>query len=337
VIAYSAAVMYGSAALLGVIEGLTPGGASIDLVPSTAAGALAVLVALVGPRLPRWALAPLGPLGAALIAYALTNTPGAGDGAVLYVWPVLWTAYFFGRLGTIGIVAWVAIVHALALRSLPAGAGYVDRWIDVVGVLGTTAAVIHLLSKREQELAAELRAEARVDTLTGLLNRRGFEERVPHELALALRNGWTLSLVSFDIDRFKSVNDEWGHETGDRVLARFGRALREHARSIDLTARIGGEEFVALLPETDSATAHRFAERVRTAFIHTNEPGVPGVTVSAGVASAAAPDADLELLLREADRALYVAKRSGRNQTVSRHSLLEAAAPRVRVVEHSAP
>ena len=156
VVAGSAALMYGSAAVISLVEGLTPGGASFAVVPGIAAGSIAVLTWLLGTRLSLRALAPLGPLGAALIAYALTQTHGAGDGAVLSFWPVMWTSYFYGRRGAVGIVAWVAVVHALALRSMPLGVGYADRWIDVIVVLGTTAAVINYLRTREERLAADV-------------------------------------------------------------------------------------------------------------------------------------------------------------------------------------
>lgn len=313
--------MFASAAFLGLIEGFTPGGASFDAAPAAAAGLIAVAVAVVGPKLDRRALLPLAPVGTAMIAYSLAQTPGAGDGAVLYFWPVLWTAYFFGRRATVSIVAWVAIVHAVALHTLPHGAGYLDRWIDVVVVLSTSAAVIQALATRERRLAAELRSEARIDALTGLLNRRGFEERIPRELALAARNSWRLTLVAFDIDRFKAVNDKWGHEVGDLILSRFGDILRKHARGTDLAARVGGEEFLVLFPATDAPAASRFAERVRAAFANERPSGLPAVTVSAGVASvevvegAAAGRSSFGRLLREADSALYAAKRAGRNQT----------------------
>ncbi len=315
IVAGSAAIIYGSAAALCVVEGLTPGGARGAVAPGIAAGVISLLAATIGRRLPRRALALLGPLGAAMIAYVLDRTQGAGDGAVLYFWPVMWTSYFYGRRGAIGIVMWVAIIHGIVLASMPFGTGNADRWIDVVVALATTAAVIHYLGAREQRLVEELQSQASTDTITGLLNRRGFEERVPRELALAARNAWEITLITFDIDRFKDVNDQWGHRIGDTILADFGRTLRTHARATDLAARIGGEEFVVLLPDTDTDTAFEIAERIRTAFTNASRTDGPVVTVSAGVASATAPR-ELERLLQEGDYALYTAKRTGRNQTI---------------------
>ena len=147
--AYSAAAMYGGALFLSIVEGFTPGGSSFAPVPGIVAFAIVVLIVTLGPRAPRLWLAPLGFLGAALIGYALSGNAGPGDGAVLYIWPVLWMSYFFGRRGTAWIIAWIGAVHWAVLRSLPANAGFVDRWLDVLIVLGVIGFVIALLSERD--------------------------------------------------------------------------------------------------------------------------------------------------------------------------------------------
>lgn len=125
--AWTAAAMYGGATFAGFVESLTPGGPSVSLLPAFVSLGVAPLLVVYGPRLPVAALAALGPLGVALLGVALATTPGAGDGALIYVWPVLWVAYFFGWLGTLLIVVWVAIVHAAALLALPADSAYLDR------------------------------------------------------------------------------------------------------------------------------------------------------------------------------------------------------------------
>ena len=105
--AHTAAAMYGGASFVGLVEGLIPGGPPLSLVPGCAALAFVSLLLAVGPRLPMPVLAALGPIGAALIAFAIATTPpGQGDGALLYIWPVLWVSYFFGRRASILIVAW---------------------------------------------------------------------------------------------------------------------------------------------------------------------------------------------------------------------------------------
>jgi len=312
---YSAAAMYGAAVLIDLIEGFLRGGPSFSMAPGLVALAIVPVLLAVGPRLPRWALAPLGPIGVGLIASALATVPAAGDGAVLYMWPVLWTVFFFELPGAISIVACIGVAHGLVLRSLSAQSGYADRWVDVMVSVSVVAAVVLMLTRRNDELLARLADEARTDTLTGLLNRRGFEERASVELAHARREGTAIAVVSFDIDYFKRVNDEWGHETGDRVLARVGAVLNGQSRDVDVVARIGGEEFAVLLPGTDSTDADGFAQRIRCAVAAADASGLPVVRLSAGVASAIAPD-DIGPLMHRADSALYAAKRAGRDRTV---------------------
>jgi diguanylate cyclase (GGDEF)-like protein len=314
-LAYTAAGIFGGGAFVGLIEGLIPGGPSYSFLPGLGALVIVTFLLAVGPRLPRWGLAPLGPIGAGLIAYALSSSPGAGDGAVLYMWPVLWTAFFFGVRGAISIVACIGVAHGLALLSLPADSGFFDRWVDVMVSVCVVAAVVHVLANRNDELLARLAGEARTDKLTGLLNRRGFEERAAIELAHARREGHSIAVVAFDIDYFKRINDEWGHETGDQVLARLGAVLATHSRDVDVVARIGGEEFVVLLASSDSADADVFTQRIRRRLAEADTSALPAVHVSAGVAAALAPT-NVEALLLRADSALYAAKRAGRDRTV---------------------
>ena len=311
--AYTAAAMYGGAAFLSVVEGAIPGGPALSLIPGVAAMVLVTLIVIVGPRLPEAALASLGPIGAALIAYAIATTPsGQGDGVLLYIWPVLWVAYFFGRRASVLIVVWIGVVQGAALIHLH---GVLDRWIDLVVSVGIVAVVVQVLSERNDRLVARLAAEARVDKLTGVLNRRGFEERAAIEVERARRERYPVGIASFDIDHFKRVNDEWGHDIGDRVLERLGSVFRTESRAVDVVGRLGGEEFVALLPSADAEEALAYAERIRTAFATSVDREVPNLTVSAGVIATVGPDGGDELL-RAADSALYAAKRGGRDRAV---------------------
>jgi diguanylate cyclase (GGDEF)-like protein len=309
----TAAAMYGGAAALAFVSSALPGGPDLSLLPGAAALVVVTLILLAGPRLPLLALKGLGPLGAGLIAYAIATTPaGQGNGELLYIWPVLWMAYFFGRVETVLIVAWIGVVQGVALI---ASDGVFDRWLDVVVSVGIVAAVVHTLTERNHRLLNRLAAEARFDQLTGVLNRRGFDERAPAELERIKREGSWLAVVSFDIDGFKRVNDEWGHEVGDRVLANLGAVLRAETRAVDVVARVGGEEFIALLPGANVPHALGYAERVRARFVMVEVPDLPRATVSAGVAAAVAPDT-LEELIHTADTALYKAKRGGRDRAV---------------------
>ncbi len=312
--AYTAAAMYGGAVLDEVITGVLPGDTALDVAPVLLALAIVAALLLAGPRLPRWALACLGPVGVALIAQALAGKPGAGDAAVLYVWPVLWSTFFFGRRGAVSIVVCIGLAHAVVLLVLPGTSSFPGRWVDVVISACVVAGVVLTLVDRNDRLLAQLATEARADALTGLLNRRGFDERAALELARARREDGLLAVAAFDIDFFKHVNDEWGHEIGDRVLAWTGALLEAWSRDIDVAARFGGEEFVVLLPGCDSASAADFAERVRWALATDNSSGLPNVRVSAGIHAARAPET-IEAVLQGADSALYEAKRNGRDQT----------------------
>jgi diguanylate cyclase (GGDEF)-like protein len=308
----TAAGIYAGAIVIALVEQAIPGGPTASLGPGIVALVVAPLVALFGRRLPRAALALLGPLGAALIAFALESTSGWTDGAVLYMWPVLWMSHFYGRRGTVFIVAWVGVVHGIALAAMPPGVGNIDRWVDVVVSVAVVAAVVRTLSARYDALVAHLTAEARADTLTGLLNRRGFEERFAAEVSRASRERASLALVSFDLDHFKRVNDEQGHEAGDRALAMVGAMIADQVRGADLAARWGGEEFAVVLPRAGAGDAFAFAERVRAGVARASGGTL---TLSAGVATAAGPS-DARALLAAADRALYDAKRAGRDRTV---------------------
>jgi diguanylate cyclase (GGDEF)-like protein len=312
--AYTAAAMYGGATVVGLVEQLIPGGQSFSILPGV--GALTLVIALLafGPRFPIWALAALGPIGAALIAAAVATTEQPGDAAVLYAWPVLWFSFYFGFRGAIAIVVWVGIVHGCAVLSLDGGARNLDRWLDVMVSMTIVAGVVEALAQRNRELLAKLVHDARTDQLTGLLNRRGFDELVPHELARARREGSCVGVVTFDIDHFKRINDEWGHEAGDRVLAALADVFRAETRSNDVVARMGGEEFTAVLEVEDIEGAVEFAERVRAAFAGV-DVGVGHATISAGITAARRPGAANDLLLA-ADAALYQAKVAGRDRAV---------------------
>jgi diguanylate cyclase (GGDEF)-like protein len=313
--AYTAAAMYGGAALDGLIGGLLPGDPSLSLVPVLVALAMALALLAAGPRLSRAAFAPLGPVGVALIAFSMANSPGAGDGAVLYMWPVLWTTFFFGRRGAVTIVACVGVAHAITLLALPEASSFAGRWVDVMISVSVVSAVVLTLMHRNETLLNEMADEARTDALTGLLNRRGFDERAALELAHARRLDGSVAIATLDIDRFKRINDEWGHEIGDRVLARIGKLLASHSRDIDVAARFGGDEFVVLLSASTGADAQAFTERLREALAAHDHVGLPAVRISAGTCAAVAPH-DIETLLQRADSALYGAKRAGRDRTV---------------------
>ncbi|MEW6582884.1 MAG: GGDEF domain-containing protein [Actinomycetota bacterium] len=154
---------------------------------------------------------------------------------------------------------------------------------------------------------------ATTDTLTGLANRRAFDARIAAEIDRARRHGTPLSLVLMDIDHFKRINDRWGHQVGDDVLVEFARRLQAQARGSDLVARIGGEEFAWILPDTPVDGAGDAADRARRTVADTPFPAAGAVTCSAGVSDAGAAGFDAAEIVRLADTALYAAKRAGRD------------------------
>ena len=166
----------------------------------------------------------------------------------------------------------------------------------------------------------EINRRARTDALTGLANRQQFEERLSRIVMETNRFGGSCTLVVIDIDRFKHVNDTYGHQVGDEVLRRVAAALQQEVRNVDLCARYGGEEMAVLLPQTDLAGGCQLAERLRTAV--SALPFVIGgreipVTISLGVATYPEGARDRDELFTAADRALYGAKRGGRNLVVA--------------------
>jgi diguanylate cyclase (GGDEF)-like protein len=183
-------------------------------------------------------------------------------------------------------------------------------------LLGQAAASVENVALHE--LVAE---QAVTDELTGLPNKRAFQEAMRKESARAARFKHDLSLVILDIDNFKQVNDTHGHLQGDEVLRVIGKILAEESRGIDTPARYGGEEFVVALPETDREGALEVAERIRERIEAVVIPMVEGdgemrITASIGSATMPAPPADVQDLVAAADGALYEAKRGGKNRVV---------------------
>jgi two-component system, cell cycle response regulator len=186
------------------------------------------------------------------------------------------------------------------------------------------------LKNRELEVANKrLRKLSITDGLTELFNHRHVHQLLREEFERSRRSGEPLAVVMIDLDRFKRVNDTYGHPTGDVILYETAQILRETAREIDMVGRYGGEEFIAILPNTDEPEGAHFAERVRTAVeehLFRDEANEVEMTCSSGVASFPDSGADSpEELLKRADEALYAAKEGGRNRVVSASQLPQPA------------
>ncbi len=183
-----------------------------------------------------------------------------------------------------------------------------------------TIVSLTLHDQLEVEAALAMREAALRDRLTGVYNRGVFDDRLAAEFAFAARHGEPLSVLLFDIDHFKSFNDRHGHQTGDAVLVTVGRQVVKTVRTEDVVARYGGEEFAVIARSTATERAVILAERIRRAIESArvvSETGALSVTASIGIATREPNSSfDAEALVAEADRALYAAKRAGRNRVV---------------------
>ncbi|HXF36327.1 MAG TPA: sensor domain-containing diguanylate cyclase [Actinomycetota bacterium] len=199
----------------------------------------------------------------------------------------------------------------------------IGRWtLSAIGQFASHAA----LALRNAWLLSEVEHLASTDPLTGVANRRTFQEALERELSRASRAGSSLGLVLLDVDRFKEFNDTHGHQAGDELLRAVARSLVAHCRDFDTVARYGGEEFVLILPDCDPPTCAAVADRVRRAAAQ--RPGGVTVTLSAGAASYPSDAGDASALVRAADEALYASKRAGRDRLTLAHDLRSAPAAR---------
>jgi two-component system, cell cycle response regulator len=198
------------------------------------------------------------------------------------------------------------------------------RMLEVIAIQAAQAVLRAQLFEAMEKMAT-------TDGLTGLFNHRTFQGRFDEHLATARRYSRKLSFILTDIDHFKSVNDTYGHPTGDLVLKGVAKILKEQARDTDIVARYGGEEFAIIMPETDLKGAHAIAERIRERIlkeVFQTEQGPLKVTMSLGVSTFPDHGSEKHTLIDLADQCLYYAKRHGRNQSVT-VSQMQAGKPRV--------
>ena len=193
-----------------------------------------------------------------------------------------------------------------------------DRMPDAITVVG----------RAYNRMRSSLEAIVLTDPLSGCFNRRGFDQIASRELSRSVRGGQSMAVLALDVDHFKAINDAYGHLTGDEVLREIGALLRETARLGDVVARMGGEEFEILAPDTDAEGAQILADRIHQAFrgrLFASLDGQRKITISIGVsADVARNDQLLAALMGRADEALYVAKRNGRDRTELWHGGMRA-------------
>ena len=267
-----------------------------------------------------WVLTVMGAAGVPLVTAALwasaeANGGPAADIEVLYLWPALLAAHFLGRRGQVAMVAWIGACYLMLLITVAPDHMILTRWVQLMTTLAGVVLVVALLQARMRQLVERLSDAARTDPLTGLQNRRGFEEEIEREVLRARRTEGTIAVVMGDLDEFKRLNDRYGHLAGDAALEGVGSTLATGKRDIDTVARTGGEEFALLLPDTDRRGAYALAERLRM-DIDRRFAQAPRLTISFGVACFPDHARSAQGLLKTADRALYAAKRLGRDRTV---------------------
>ena len=235
---------------------------------------------------------------------------------------VLLVALQIVRIGLTAIYPPSQIVH---MDMTQAGFTYLNMVLNAGAGFGLTWLALGMHRQDLDRLA-------QTDSLTGLLNRRAFEEILTRELARSGRSSRSLTVLLIDIDRFKEVNDTWGHQAGDQVIRQVGSALLGSLRPGDALSRFGGEEFVILLRDATPRQSEEIAGRLRARVA--TLAGLPGsvrMTVSIGVASSCAGD-DTDELLRRCDEAMYRSKRAGRNLvTVDRSGAARSNAPTAQV------
>ena len=332
-------LLFALGGVLGTVTFVGAGGSAHDSVPLGLA--VATLYALGaaclagGRRLPRrfYELAPA--IGSVAVGAAMLFAGPTGAhayGAYLF-WIPLATFYFLDvRLAYLqATLASLAYGAAVALQ--PDAGKPALYWAVGTGSVLFMGSLVALLRARTEAALEEAARAACEDPLTGLQNRRAFDEALRRDLARAKREGGSLGLVIFDLDHFKELNDRVGHQAGDRVLRTFGAVLHDGLREMDGVARLGGDEFAVILPGATEADGHRIAERVRSALERV-EPFASGsrLSVSAGVAIFPAHGETPTTLFHSADMALYAAKGGGRNRTsVYSHDVIASASDPVDV------
>ena len=233
-----------------------------------------------------------------------------------YLWIFLYSAYFFSRRETAVQIVMTAVAYAGLLAVRPPETGVAAWWVVGIGTLLVAAILILSMRRRVELLIEQLFESARTDPLTKLTNRRGFREALDLDLERARRAERPMTVLVGDLDHFKDVNDRAGHHGGDLALRRVASFLDSRKRQIDTVARVGGEEFALLLPDTDAAGAFIVAEWLRTEIRDSFAGDLVPLTISFGIATFPEHGQTPAALLHAADQALYAAKESGRNRTV---------------------
>ena len=298
--------MFVSAAVLTIVALVLPHRPGpdplVDIVTSAVALACAGLLIAVRNRLRMWFFHVLIQIGNVLIAggmYAGGPTETIEQYAFLYLWGALYASYFFSRRATVIHTLLGSLSYGLVLLLKEPNLFWMSRWFVMMGSFLIAALIVNWLMQ-------QIRTLARADSLTGLYNRRTFEEELGRALWRAERDRRPVCVVLVDLDNFKRINDTLGHSTGDRLIKEASAAWSGQIRQNDVLARYGGDEFAALLPDCSLNDAEIVAGRLRRAM-------PSQATCSIGFAMWDGKESG-DTLLTRVDEALYRAKRKGRNR-----------------------
>ena len=291
---------------------------SLAIVALAAMG-VALFILIAYDRLPVWFLRAAPAIGTVLVALSIyyAGAEASAAYAMYMAWVVIAAALFLDTRLILAHGVLCVVAYAFVL-SLLEGTDGLDplRLAMTAGTVMVIALVMGGIAAQLREVLRKLETAASTDPLTGLLNRRAFEDAFEIELTRAGRGKFGVGIVMLDLDGFKHFNDEHGHQAGDAALVRLSRSLTDKTRTIDHVGRIGGEEFAILAPESSTAGTLALAERLRRA-VEIEFSGMGGLTASCGVASYPENGADRYALVGAADRALYQAKAHGRNRAVA--------------------
>jgi diguanylate cyclase (GGDEF)-like protein len=211
-------------------------------------------------------------------------------------------------IACIPMVVYSDVIGVINVTNKKKGKEFTDEDVEMLKAVADQAAVA--VNK------AQLWDMAVTDSLTGLYVRRYFMVKLQEEIHRAERYNKPLSVVMVDLDRFKNINDTYGHDAGDRALKTISQFFQKNIRDIDAIGRYGGEEFVMLIPDADKKAAFCLAERLRKELAKVKLEDLPPITISLGIATYPSDGTDIEELIKKADAAMYEAKRKGRNRAV---------------------
>ena len=260
---------YVAGAMLAIASMALPQPPGTDVAGLLAIDAAALLVGLFlllrGPRVTDTEISAALLIGTVMVSLAIHFTSGrSGVYSLFYVWIAIESVYFLSRRAALVQLVGVAAAFGLVLLSERPPAAE-EQWLMTVGTVALAGVLVGALKANVERLIGRLASAAHTDPLTGLSNRRAFQEALELELDRARRGGRPVSLLIADLDHFKRVNDRLGHPGGDQVLKRFAGQMTRLTRNVDLPARLGGEEFALVLPEAAKHDALLVGERLRRA------------------------------------------------------------------------